>query len=139
VYIPESNTGINGIKTDNPNEYGIKLEKDTINEFFKHFDIPLSEKYVSIFQYEDWSFDDAISDFLKTDNHIVCGFSYSLLYNEKANIDVGHVSIITAKNYSEIELLDPGPKNPGIKHIDSENLYSAIKRKRDGLWLISSV
>ena len=51
VFIPESNEDIKGIKTNNPNEYGVKLKTNSLNDFFKYFNIPLHEDYLSIFNY----------------------------------------------------------------------------------------
>ena len=139
INIPENYENLKGIETNNPDDYGIKLLNSTLNDFFKYFNFPLHEEYMSIFVYEDWSFNDAIEDLLNTNNHIVCGFSYGSLYNEPNNISIGHVSIITKKNGAKIQLLDPGPKYPGLKYVDSYDLYVAIKTKKDGLWLISEV
>jgi hypothetical protein len=139
LYIPENYKNIKGIKTNNPDDYGIKLTNTTLNDFFKHFNFPLHEKYLSIFTYDDWSFNFDLERLLNTNNHIICGFSYGSLYNEPDNIAVGHVSLITKINGSEIQLLDPGPKHPGLKYVNSDNLYAAIKRKKDGLWLISEI
>ncbi|GHU35787.1 hypothetical protein FACS1894172_18020 [Spirochaetia bacterium] len=138
IFIPESCDNIAGIKSNNPNDYGAKLYNNTINKFFKVFNIPLKEEYISIFSYEDWEyFDESVANLLNTESNIICGFSYGTLYDEPENIEIGHVSIITNKNGNKIQILDPGPRNPGIKYVDSYNLYVSIKRKKDGLWLIS--
>jgi hypothetical protein len=138
VYIPEDTQGkLKCVKTSNPQEYGIKVGNDTLNKFFSHFNIPLHEKYLSIFHYEDWSFEQEVRELLNSDNHIICGFSYGALYNEQKNIDIGHVSIIADMDDNQIKLLDPGPINPGLKYVKADDLYSAIKMRRDGLWLIS--
>lgn len=125
--------------TKNKNDFGIKLTNTSINDFFKKNNFPLNEKYHSIDHFEDWEFNDFIDENLTYNYHIVCGYSYGTLFNEQRNIEIGHVSIITKKDNNRIEILNPGPRNYGYQWVDSYKLYSAIKRKTDGIWLIRNL
>ncbi len=122
--------------SDEPSNWGITVKKNGLNGFFQNFSIPLKEIYIPISTLNDFSFEKEIERNLIERNHIICGYNYSSLY--KNNENVGHVSIITGlTDDGTIYLLDPGPKENGIKKINSYDLFIAIKRKNDGLWIIT--
>lgn len=122
-------------RTSISKEWGIKLKKESINNFFKFYGFPLSEKYIPINTLLDWEFTDTIINAIKAGKHIVCGYSYNMFYSNKKG-EIGHVSLITGISDNDIEILNPGPDNSGFQHVDLYQLYSSIKLKDDGLWLI---
>lgn len=126
----------NILKTDDINLYGIRVQKNGINTFFDHYKLPLTENYISVFTFNDWQFEDIVKDNLKNNSHIVCGFDYGRLY-DTIDIGLGHVSLITAASENKITLLDPGPRGAGSKQVDIDDLFLAIKAKKDGLWIMS--
>lgn len=122
-------------------DFGVKLKQNSINELFKHFEIPLEEKYASILQIDRDFFTDYIIGILEEKCHIVCGFEYNSLYHKERREYVGHVSIIVdADSINEtVVLLDPGPLGEGFKKVDSYELYKSINCAHDGLWVIKSI
>lgn len=115
-------------------DWGVKLEKDTINLLFEELNLPFIENYIPINTLEDWSFIDTIKSNLS--NHIVFGYDFSFLYEQKES-DIGHVSIINSLIGDEqVEILNPGPKYYGKKVFNAYDIYLSIKRKKDGLWII---
>lgn len=126
------------IYESNPDLWGIIIEKNTINEFFRKNNFSLVEEFISINSYLDEYFmAEKIAQLLSEKFTVICGYNYSWLFGNRDNT-FGHVSIITeiTPNYDKVKIIDPGPKNPGIKWIDTYSLYCAIKAKRDGLWCI---
>ena len=119
-------------------ELGITLKYDSINTFFADFNIPLCEQYIGINMIHRDFFVDYVSDILSSGKHIICGFEYHSLYNTIGEY-TGHVSIIVDADVSKetINILDPGPKEPGQKTILAESLYRAVSFAKDGLWVIS--
>lgn len=124
--------------SDNSKEQGIILKMNSINDMFNHFSISLKEHYVPIRQIDVDFFSDYVFEVLTSNKHIVCGFEYNALYSKKGDY-TGHVSIIVNVDINEnkIYLLDPGPKNHGVKKVDMYDLYKAIHLANDGLWIIS--
>ena len=127
-------------ETIDSNKWGIVLKDYSINTFFRNNSIPLRETFISIYTiYDEFNMKDLIEEMLKIDSVMICGYNYSAVFGENDS-DIGHVSIIKGlkKGYEDIILLDPGPKNPGLKSVNSYDLYNAIKRKKDGICIISS-
>ena len=119
-----------------PKEWGAILNKDSINTFFKQNNLPFSELYLPINMIAEYNFYDIINQALLNYNHIVFGFDYDMLYNEKKG-EIGHVSIINQLISSKkVEIVDPGPIDYGYKKVNLYDLYCAIRSWRDGLWII---
>jgi hypothetical protein len=134
---PENKRIINYLVTDSKNDWGAKLEKDTVNNLFEFFTLPLKEEYIPINTLTDWNFTDVIKKNLELNNHILFGFDYSFLYNKQES-SVGHVSLITGLDEHELlEIQNPGPINLGIRTFNAYDVYLAIKKKSDGLWIIT--
>ena len=138
VHVPLQYDGTirNVTRTENVNLYGIRVEDNGINNFFDHYNLPFNESFLSVFTFNDWQIEDIVKAHLANNSHVVCGFDYGELYGT-VDKKLGHVSLITAASGTTITLLDPGPIGHGTKHVNNENLFSAIKAKRDGLWIIA--
>ncbi|MGB3478560.1 MAG: hypothetical protein WBB67_05315 [bacterium] len=139
IWVPEGYKG--NVKkthiTNTPNEWGIIVKNDIINKFFKTFKIPMREEFISIYNLQDWEFEDKIRELLIRGNHIICGYNYGSLYGDKQKRS-GHVSLISkiSKDGKYVEILDPGPDNHGYKKVRTYDLYIAIHKKKDGIWSI---
>jgi hypothetical protein len=121
--------------TEDKNKFGIIIYSDSINNLFHHFGIKLIEKYVGINTIPEESFVSTVQELLKK-SYVICGYDYGYVYNEPKNICLGHVSIITEITDDTVMLFDPGPRNFGIKRLDTYRLFYGIKHKKDGLWCI---
>jgi predicted HAD superfamily Cof-like phosphohydrolase len=119
------------------NLFGVVLKNDSLNNFFKSYNIPLIEEYRSINTIAEYDFIDLINDLVNYDCMIICGFNYSSLFSNGEK-KIGHASLITSvESYkNEFTILDPGPKDFGFKNVDAEKLYDAIRSMDDGLWII---
>ena len=126
--------------SDVPKQQGIILKNDSINKFFKDKKIPLHEQYTKLNLIDKDFFTDFIFDTLFSEKHIICGYEYHTLYGSTGDY-AGHVSIIVNVDVNNdiVYLLDPGPKNSGLKTVSAYNLYHAIFEAKDGIWIISNV
>ena len=117
-------------------KWGVLLEKETINSFFKKRNLPFVEVYIPINTIAEYNFFDILSAAKSTNNHVIFGYDYTRLY-EGIKGDIGHVSIVNnIISEDVIEILDPGLKNYGIKQIPVYDMYCSIKSWNDGLWII---
>ncbi len=123
--------------SDNPNDWGVKLELDSLNNFFKKNDIRLEEKYISIKEMADYSFELTLKS-ISREFDIVFGIDYGRLYNISDSYNIGHVCIFLKVEGNNIIYLDPGPRNYGECKVNLDDLYSAIKSKSDGLRIIKT-
>ena len=121
--------------TTDANKWGIILMNDTLTNWFERNSIDLVEDFLSIFKIAEFEFLDIINRLLIEPCHLICGFDYGYLYN-KQNKKIGHVSLIIGTEREQVILLDPGPDRPGEKTVNGDDLFSAIKRKGDGIWII---
>ena len=130
----------NVYRTDDPNLWGIIINDNKINEFFKSYHISLRERYIPINTIPEFSFEDEIKTLLLKGYHIICGYNYNYLHSMGDNKMCGHVSIITeVLDDQYITLIDPGPKEPGVKTVKSYDLYCAIRNREGGIWEVSSI
>lgn len=118
-----------------PSEWGVNLNKNSINDFFEKNNIALFEEYISIKTIADYEFESTLKD-IPEDFDVIFGFDYGRLFNIPDSFGVGHVGIFLIVENGNVKYLDPGPKNRGIREIKVDDLYSAIKSKSDGLWII---
>lgn len=139
LYVPAEYTNDeieNLIHSKNPNDWGTKIHNNELNNYFREYNIPLREKYVSIQTIAEWTFTDVIKEYLSRGAHIICGYNSKYIKLNEVSFTGGHVSIILSASCDEIEILDPGPYDYGVKLIQSEKLYDAIRMKQDGLWIV---
>lgn len=123
--------------SDDPIDWGVKLEYDSLNNFFKKEGIRLVEEYISIREIADYSFGLTLRS-ISFEFDVVFGFDYGKLYNIPDSYSVGHVGIFLKLEGDNLLYLDPGPRNYGLLKVKIDDLYNAIKNKSDGLWIIKS-
>ena len=122
--------------TSEKKRWGVCLEEESINLFFKKMNLPFVEMYISINTIAEYNFFELLSSAKFNNNHIIFGYDYTRLY-EGIKGDIGHVSIVNQIiSENVIEILNPGPKNYGIKQIPMYDVYCSIKSWNDGLWII---
>lgn len=122
------------------NQWGIRIKNDSLNEFFSANNLPFQEKYFPINQIADFSFLDDLRNVFANSRHTIVGFDYGKLFREERNLKIGHVGIVTqVVDEENCLLLDPGPRNPGLKKVSLEDLFDAIRSKKDGIWSINRV
>ncbi|MBQ2634959.1 MAG: hypothetical protein IJF88_10340 [Oscillospiraceae bacterium] len=128
----------NPVIDDNPSNWGIRIDKDGINQLFRRLEIPLREKFISITEIMDEVlFEEKLDSILKVGHVAICGYNYSALYGSN-NGEFRHVSIIVSlnKDNDEVLIADPGPKGYGLQRVKIENLFFSIRRAGDGVWEI---
>ena len=86
---------------------------------------------------DEFSFFETIKKLLNDNYWVICGFSYGMLYDDPELYDCGHVNLIlNTIGDSKVVVYDPGPKNPGQKIIEEDNLYVAMRKHAGALTLI---
>ena len=147
VHFPRghSQEGISNVHhTDDPSRWGVVVQNHEINNLFHSYSIPLTEEYIPINNFEDWSFEDKIKDVLRSGAHVLCGYSARSLDSSTRHDDPvpwGHaVAVLDAEPCSgaehDITVYDPGPQGSGERRIRGWRLFAAIKARMDGLWII---
>lgn len=126
--------------SDNPKDWGVHLRNNTINNLFKHYNIPLKETFFLENQFDEFNLDSFFESV--SDNYDIMMFiSHGALYNIKDNLDIGHCIIYICKQDDNIQYLDPGPANLGVNTRDLYDIYLSIKKRArlgGGLSIISS-
>lgn len=125
--------------TDDKSRYGVIIKENGINEMFSRMGLPLAEEYIPIKNIAEYEFEKVLRRYLELDVDIICGYSYGILHKDDNSIDFGHISEIIKVDDIKVTVLDPGPKEAGVHHVNIFDLYSAIRYKSDGLWIISRV
>ena len=125
--------------TEDINQYGAIIKNGDINALFNSLSIPLREEYIPINTISEDSFAEIIIEQMSKGNHLIFGYSYGYLYDEEEYLKLGHVSIISEINSDTIKLLNPGPNNAGSAQFSTDKIYTAIRMKKDGLWVIKPI
>lgn len=127
--------------SDDAKDWGVHLGRDTINNLFRHYKIPLQEIFFSGNQFDEINLDsffDAVSD----SYDIMLFISHGILYDIKQNFDVGHCILYVSRSGNKIEYLDPGPTNLGLNNKDLYDIFLSIKKREQiggGLSIIKSI
>lgn len=122
--------------TDNEKLFGICVKNGDLDYLFSRIDVPLTEEFIPISHIIDFQFTDVIHQLLIEGKHIICGYSYGLLYKKPELKEIGHVSIIIDNDEKYITIINPGPENFGINRVKEDDLYDAIRTRSDGLWVL---
>lgn len=120
------------------NDIGIHLSENSFSDILISLQIPLSEEYISINYINPDLFEETLADLLQQKVHILCGYSYGSLFNNPSLKDIGHVSIVSCTKGCSVGIINPGPENYGLNHVDGYALYQAIRYKHAGLWIFRS-
>jgi len=123
--------------SDNPNDWGVKIEYDSLYTFFRKERIRLVEEYISISKIADYRFELTLKS-ISDEYDVVFGFDYGMLNNIPAYYGIGHVGLFLKLEGENLFYPDPGPRNHGVRKVNIDDLYSAIKSRYDGLWIIKS-
>lgn len=127
--------------TNDPNTWGLVVRDQEINEFFFDYGISLTETFLSINLFEDWSFEDKLEELLQSRAHIICGYADRDGMTSTTSAPVGHAVLILQVEPSggmerDIVVYDPGPESPGQRRIRGHRLFADIKAGKDGIWVI---
>ena len=116
--------------SNNIEEYGTNVCVEDINNFFDINSIPLKLTFLSSNHLDEMTFGEQIA--MKIESaYIVFAFSYGVLYNEPHNHCVGHVTLLEHIDAKAdlIQVYDPGPRNPGSKIFNIDDMLYAMKRR----------
>lgn len=122
-------------------DWGVHLKSDTLNNLFKHFNIPLKETFFSGNQVNEFTFESILEE-VSEEYDVMFFISHGTLYGIKDNIDFGHCILYIQKQKDNIEYLDPGPINLGIQTKDIYDIYLSIKKRANsgcGFSVISKI
>jgi hypothetical protein len=121
-----------------PIDWGVKLDRNSLNNFFNNKGIKLVEDYISVREIDDYKLELTLRS-ISDDSDVVFGFDYGRLFNIPACFHYGHVGIFLKLEGDNVFYLDPGPRNYGVREVKIEDLYDSIKSKCDGLRIIKKV
>lgn len=123
----------------NIKECGTVICVDEINDFFKVNCIPLELSFIKSNYINEMDFIDFINT-KKRNAYIVFAFCYGILYNITEKNDIGHVSLLDTvyENKDLIKIYDPGPSDPGIKLVKSDDMFQSMRR-RGGVYLFNRI
>lgn len=129
---------LNVTYTSENTKVGMHLYKETLNDLFKHFGLPLKESYISWQELSEWNIDSILQSLSDEDDAIFL-FDFGRLYHEDKNIGIGHSGLfVSLDNNSIIQYLSPGPRFVGFAEFTSEDMLYAIKARRGGISIICS-
>jgi hypothetical protein len=123
--------------SDDPNDWGVKIEYDSLNTFFRKEGIKLVEEYISIRKIADYGFEQTLKS-IADEFDVVFGYDYGILNNIPDYYGIGHVGLFLGLEGENLLYLDPGPRNYGVRKVNIDDLYNAVKNKSDGLWITKS-
>ena len=118
------------------NELGVHLNHGDLDNMFSELNIPLYEQYIPINQIAEYRFADFINGLLNSKAHVLCGYSFGSLFRDESLRDIGHASIILSVDGDYAKILNPGPKFVGINEVREDDLYTAIRCRQGGLWVL---
>jgi hypothetical protein len=119
--------------------FGIHIGMQDINALFKHFILSLKETYVSVFNYNEYSFLDYISELSQNnDVHVIFGLDFGVLVKDPNRENYGHVCLLIDVRDENVIIYNPGPYLSGEMTVNYLDLFDSIRRKRDGIWIIAS-
>ena len=122
--------------SDSEYEYGIKIDDEKLKYMLSSYGVK-EVKNLPINYMDEFSFFETIKKLLNDNYWVICGFSYGMLYDDPELYDCGHVNLIlNTIGDSKVVVYDPGPKNPGQKIIEEDNLYVAMRKHAGALTLI---
>lgn len=120
---------IHNIKiSDDAKDWGVHLKNNTLNDFFKYYNIPLKETFFRGDLFDEIKLDYFL-DSTSENYDIIMFISHGSLYNNDNNIDVGHSILYTGRSGNSIQYIDPGPANFGINNRDIYDIYLSIKSR----------
>lgn len=120
-----------------PSHYGVVFGERTINDLFEEYKVSLKETYVPINRISEDYFEEYLADKIREQSHVVCGYTYGILRDTP--LGTGHVSLVLSVDEDMLRIYDPGPREPGNRHVKSTSMYKAISHKKDGIWVIKRV
>lgn len=138
ITLPLSERGIikNANYSEDKFDWGICVDSEKLNSFFKMGEINLQSKYIyatpyTMLKQETLNWDKCYVIFL---------FSYGeLTYNIELQ-EIGHsVLFIDMPNSREVRIYDPGPKESGEKNVDCYRMEEAMYQRRAGYIIIHEI
>lgn len=115
--------------TSEENNYGVHLTQDKLQAFLVSHNIPLNVRYISSCYLSEMDIDYTISKLQKEYKYIIFTYSYGALYKKSEYMDLGHVGFLESIKNDTVLMYDPGPSEPGIKEINVDDLFYAMKKK----------
>jgi hypothetical protein len=133
--------GVTAIRFDgDPNLWGITPAIPALNAFLKQATGFLGCSFESISTFQDWEFENRLTELTESGRFPIVGFDYNSLLGDADQAGPGHCGVayrVRQSTRSVIEIYDPGPDRAGFKTVDAFSLYRACRRKHGGIWLLS--
>ncbi len=125
---------IQDAKTDE--EIGAKVSPGDFTALLDNLCTNLKGEYIPVSFIQEDIFPELIQNLIVENCHIICGYSYGALFDQKPKLRIGHTSLIVSANGLTITIMNPGPINAGVLDVDAFKLYYSMKVRSGGLWVI---
>ena len=121
------------------NDYGVKISKEKLQEFFDIKGIGLRVSYIDGACINELDLDVRLARYLKEKKYVILAYSYGVLYNKSKHNRLGHVALLEKVVGEDIiQIYDPGPDDEGVKKMSILKMYDAM-RKKGGLYIIEKI
>lgn len=125
-----------------PSLWGINPVLTEINAALKSERTPLFCEFERISLFQDWEFEERVFALTASHQFPIVGFDYGYLLGTLRPGDQGHCAVCYGvqgpHGRCSVELYDPGPREAGIRIVDSQELYYAARKKQHGgIWRLS--
>ncbi len=111
--------------------YGVIIEDGSLDRYLIAGQVPLQDDFLGIEFISEMTFVAEIQEALAAYDSLAVGFDASFIYPETPNL--GHFAVVAEASGSSVLLVDPGPRTAGLLSVNADDLYAAIRAKRDGL------
>lgn len=124
---------INVSRTSKDYELGAFIDAEKINSYFVDKNFNINMEYKGVEKISEYDVEQQMDRLFKTNEYLIAGISYGILYNIPQYRDVGHCVLIENIIGENADIYDPGPKGSGKKRTKIEHLYEAMRIRRGGL------
>jgi hypothetical protein len=136
--------GVRNIRFEqDSNLWGIQPSVEGINQILTAVNQTLECTFAPISRFQDWEFEERLQLLTENGQFPIVGFDYNSLFGQLVAGDEGHCAVVYRIHHagvrSSVEVYDPGPSRPGLKTVDSYELYRACRKKHGGIWSIAKL
>lgn len=128
---------INVSRTSEDYELGAFIDAAEINSYFVYNNLNIDMEYKGVEKISECNVEQQLNRMFKTNEYLIAGISYGVLYNIPECREVGHCTLIENIIGEDADIYDPGPKDSGKKRIKIEHLYEAMRIRNGGFFIFN--
>lgn len=111
--------------------FGVVMQIGSLDPYLEAAGIPLIDDFLGIEFISEMSFPDVLREALARYDALAVGFDASFVYPDAPNF--GHFATVADIDSARALLVDPGPLTAGLASVKLDDLFTAIRAKKDGL------